>query len=222
MNSNIQKFEKRLKIKMKNQSLLIDALTHKSANHEINNEKLEFLGDRVIGLVLSKKLFDLYPNENEGVLDKRFANLVNRKICYEIGWSIGIHRYIIIGNYKKKINKSDEKIISDCCEALIAAIYIDQGFNYVRDFILKVWKKNIKKSSITILDSKTKLQEHSLKCYKKLPLYRFVTTEGPRHNPIYKIAVSIIGSKQFIGVGNSKQQAEQDGATKLLNNKKIN
>jgi len=222
MKININNFQKDLKIKFKNKSLLIKALTHKSANQKNNNEKLEFLGDRVIGLVLSKKLFDLYPNENEGVLDKRFANLVNRKICCDIGLSINIHKYIIIGNRTKKINKEDEKIISDCCEALIAAIYIDQGFNYVRDFILRVWKKDINKSIITIMDSKTKLQEHSLKCYKKLPLYRLVSTEGPRHNPIYKISVSIIGSKQFIGVGNSKQQAEQDGATKLLNNKNIN
>ena len=72
------------------------------------------------------------------------------------------------------------------------------------------------------MDSKTKLQEHSLKFYKKLPLYRLVNSQGPRHNPIYKISVSITGSKQFIGEGNSKQEAEQDGATKLLNNKNIN
>jgi len=221
MKININNFLKDLKIKFKDKSLLLKALTHKSANKENNNEKLEFLGDRVIGLVLSKKLFDLYPNENEGVLDKRFARLVNRKICCEIGWSIGIHKYIIIGDSKKKINKTDEKIISDSCEALIAAIYIDQGFDYVKDFILKIWKKNINKSHITVLDSKTKLQEHSLKHYKKLPLYRLVSSEGPKHNPIYKISVSITGSKQFIGVGNSKQQAEQDGATKLLNNKNI-
>ena len=222
MTININKFQRDSKIKFKKKSLLLQALTHKSANHKFNNEKLEFLGDRVIGLVLSRKLFDLYPKENEGVLDKRFANLVNRKICCDIGWSIGIHNYIIIGNQKKKINKKDEKIISDCCEALIGAIFIDQGFNYVEDFILKIWKKNIDKSTITILDSKTKLQEYSLKRYKKLPHYRLVSTEGPRHNPIYKISVSIIGSKRFIGAGNSKQRAEQDSASKLLKFKNIN
>ena len=219
---NVNNFQKNLKIKFKKRSLLIKALTHKSANQENNNEKLEFLGDRVIGLVLSKQLFDLYPEENEGVLDKRFAGLVNKNICCDIGWSIGIHKYIVIGNKKKKINKKDEKIISDSCEALIGAIYIDKGFNYVRDFILQIWKKNIDKSAITILDSKTKLQEHSLKCYKKLPSYRLVNSEGPRHNPIYKISVSIPNSKQFIGIGNSKQQAEQDAATKLLKSKNIN
>ena len=222
MNLDIQILEKELKIKMQNKSLLIEAVTHKSFNQEFNNEKLEFLGDRVIGLVLSKKLFDLYPKENEGVLDKRFANLVNRRMCCDIGWSIGIHNYIIIGNQKKKIDKKDEKIISDCCEALIGAIYIDQGFNYVEDFILRIWKENIDKSFVTILDSKTKLQEHSLKHYKKLPSYRLVSAEGPRHNPIYKISVSIVGSKQFIGKGNSKQQAEQDGASKLLKENNIN
>ena len=221
MTKNINKFQKDLKIKFKKKSLLIKALTHKSANQESNNEKLEFLGDRVIGLVLSKKLFDLYPKENEGVLDKRFASLVNRRMCCDIGWSIGIHNYIIIGNQKKRIDKKDEKIISDCCEALIAAIFIDRGFEYIKEFILRIWKKNIEKSCVTILDSKTKLQEHSLKCYRKLPLYRLVGSEGPKHNPIYKISVCIMGTKKFIGVGNSKQKAEQDGADKLLKSENI-
>ena len=111
---NISLYEKFLKIKFKNKSLIEIALTHKSANKKQNNEKLEFLGDRVIGLVLSKKLFDLYPNENEGVLDKRFARLVNRKTCCDIAWSLGLQNYIITGNVKKKITMNDEKILSDC------------------------------------------------------------------------------------------------------------
>ena len=140
MKLNINKLEKRLKIKLKNKSLLEECLTHKSANIKNNNEKLEFLGDRVIGLVLSKELYDLYPNENEGVLDKRFAKLVNRKTCCSVAWSIGIQNFIIMGNVKKKITKEDEKILSDSCEALIGAVYIDRGFSYVKDFILKLWK----------------------------------------------------------------------------------
>jgi len=222
MKINISKFQKKLKIKFIKESLLIRALTHKSADQKYNNEKLEFLGDRVIGLVLSKKLFQLYPNESEGVLDKRFAGLVNRKVCCHIGWSLGLQNYIIIGNNKKKITLKDEKIISDCCEAIIGAIYVDQGLQNVENFILRFWKKNIDKSTVTVLDPKTKLQEHSLKHFKKLPQYNLVKTEGPRHNPIYKIAVSIVGSKKFIGVGNSKQEAELDGASKLLKEKNIN
>ena len=221
MKIDIYKFQKDLKIRFKKKSLLIQALTHKSADQKNNNEKLEFLGDRVIGLVLSKKLFDLYPLENEGVLDKRFASLVNRKICCDIGLSIGIHNYIKIGNQKKKVNKNDEKIISDSCEALIGAIFIDQGFNYVKDFIIRIWKKNINKSSVTILDSKTRLQEHSLKRFKKLPNYKLISHEGPRHSPIFKISVSISGSKQYVGRGTSKQIAEQDGASKLLKDQNI-
>ena len=220
--SNIRKFQKNLNIKFKNVSLLIEALTHKSANKKKNNEKLEFLGDRVIGLVIANKLFDLYPNETEGVLDKRFANLVNRKTCYKVAWSIDLQHHIVIGNRRKKINKKDEKILSDCCEALIGAIYIDRGYDFIKDFILKIWKENIDKSHITILDPKTKLQEYSLKRYKKLPIYRLISSIGPRHNPIYKISVSISGSKEFIGTGNSKQQAEQDGALHLLNGININ
>ena len=213
---DINKLQKSLKIKFKDKSLLIKALTHKSANQEINNEKLEFLGDRVIGLVLSKKLFDLYPNENEGVLDKRFARLVNRKTCCEVAWSIGVQDYIIIADIKKKITKKDEKILSDCCEALIGSIYIDRGYDFAKSFILKIWKKNIDKSDITILDPKTKLQEYSLKHYKKLPLYRLIGSSGPKHKPIYKISVTIKESKKFIGAGASKQEAEQNGAAKLL------
>ena len=213
---DINKLQKSLKIKFKDRSLLIKALTHKSADQQINNEKLEFLGDRVIGLVLSKKLFDLYPNENEGVLDKRFARLVNRKTCCEVAWSIGVQDYIIIADSKKKISNKDEKILSDCCEALIGSIFIDRGYDFAKDFILRIWKKNIDKSDITILDPKTKLQEYSLKHYKKLPFYHLIGSSGPKHKPIYKISVIIKESKKFIGAGASKQEAEQNGAAKLL------
>ena len=99
---NIIKAEKFLKTKFKNKSLLMSALTHKSANQKNNNEKLEFLGDRVLGLVSSRKLFDLYPNENEGVLDKRFASLVKKKTCCDVAWSLGLQNFIIIGKQKKK------------------------------------------------------------------------------------------------------------------------
>ena len=219
--NNILKYKDFLKINIKDKALIESALTHKSANQRNNNEKLEFLGDRVLGLVLSKKLFDLYPKDTEGVLDKKFANLVKRKTCCEVAWDLGLQNFIITGNLKYNITKKDEKILSDCCEAVIGAIFIDRGFSFVRKFILKAWKKNIDSSNITILDSKTKLQEYSLKKFKKLPNYRLVNSSGPRHNPVYKISVSIIGSKQFVGIGNSKQEAELDGAAKLLKMKNL-
>ena len=218
---NINKFEKDINFKLKNKTLLTSALTHKSSNQKSNNEKLEFLGDRVIGLALSKKLYDLYPDETEGILDKRFASLVNRKTCCDVAWSMNVQNHIIIGNLKKKVTKGDEKILSDCCEAIIGAIYIDRDFETVKNFILKAWKKFIDKTIVTVLDPKTKLQEYSLKKYKKLPLYRVVNSSGPKHNPIYKISVSIIGSKEYIGTGSSKQIAQLDGAAKLIRGKNI-
>ena len=218
---NIIKFEKDIKIKFKNKSLIISALTHKSSNPEFNNEKLEFLGDRVIGLVLSKKLFDLYPNEKEGILDKRFASLVNRKTCFNVSWSMNMQNHIIIGNQKKKITKDDEKILSDCCEAIIGAMFIDQGFEITKNYILKIWKKYIDKSDVTILDPKTMLQEHSLKIFKKLPSYKLISSTGPKHNPIYKVSVTIIDTKQYIGTGGSKKEAQLDAAAKLIKAKNI-
>ena len=222
MKINVDKIEKKLKIKLRNKSLLVEAFTHKSSNSRKNNEKLEFLGDRVIGLVLSKKLFDLYPNEKEGVLDKRFAKMVNRKTCCLIAWSIGIQNYIILGDSSKKISIKDEKILSDACEAFIGAIYIDRGYEFVTNFILKLWKKQLSESNITILDSKTKLQEYSLKNFKKLPTYQILSSKGPRHNPIFKVSVFIHGSKNFIGYGKSKQDAQQEAAKNLLDEININ
>ena len=216
MIEKISKFEKKIQIKMKDKSLLIKALTHKSANQVYNNEKLEFLGDRVLGLVISNKLIDLYPNENEGILDKRFAKLVNRSTCSMMGWSIQMQEYIILGDAKKKVTQKDEKILSDSCEALIGAIYLDQGFYFAQEFVLKLWKKHIDKSYITVLDSKTKLQEYSLKIYKKLPIYRLINSSGPRHKPTFKISVSIHRSKLYTGTGSSKQDAQQNAAKKLL------
>ena len=218
MNEKIKNIEKSLSIKIRNKSLLIEALTHKSANREFNNEKLEFLGDRVIGLILSKKLIDLYPNKDEGILDKRFAKLVNRKTCANIARNNGIKSAIIMAKSNDKIVQRDEKILSDTCEALIGAIYIDRGFNYVKEFVLRLWKNEIKKSNVTLVDSKTKLQEYSLKRYRKLPTYKLISSKGPKHDLVFKISVKLVDTKEFIGSGNSKKSAEQNAAEKLLNN----
>ena len=220
MSKDYLKFEKKIKIKIKNKSLIEKALTHKSTGSSYNNEKLEFLGDRVLGLVLSEKLYKLYPNENEGVLDKRFSKLVNRKTCCSIAWEMGMQNYIRLGDSKKKITKSDEKILCDACESLIGAVYLDQGYEFAKSFILNLWHDFIMKSNITILDSKTKLQEYSLKKYKKLPIYAVVDLKGPKHNPTFKVSVTIQETKKFFGTGGSKQEAQQACAKNLL--KKIN
>ena len=216
MDSNLIKLEKKINIKFKNFELLIKSLTHKSYDSIYNNEKLEFLGDRVLGLVITKKLLEIYPEDKEGILDKKLASLVNKKKCFEIAKSLGLEKFVLVGNSKKKLIKIENKIISDCCEALIGAIYLDQGFDVVENFILKFWKIHLKSSVVTFVDSKTKLQEYSLKKFKILPIYKLLDNSGPRHKPIFKVGVSLQNSKMIIATGNSKKDAQQKAATLLL------
>ena len=216
MDSNLTKLEKKITIKFKNFELLIKSLTHKSYDSIHNNEKLEFLGDRVLGLVITKKLLEIYPEDKEGILDKKLASLVNKKKCFEIAKSLGLEKFVLVGNSKKKLIKIENKIISDCCEALIGAIYLDQGFDVVENFILKVWKIHLKSSVVTFVDSKTKLQEYSLKKFKILPIYKLLDNSGPRHKPIFKVGVRLKDSKMVNATGNSKKDAQQKAATLLL------
>ena len=213
--------EHKINIKFKDKRLLSLSLIHKSFDLLFNNEKLEFLGDRVLALVLSKKLFNLYPYESEGNLDKKFASLVNRKTCLKISKILELEKFLILGNTYKKNLKIENKILSDACEALIGAIYLDSGYKIVEGFILKFWNDEIKNSSKLEIDSKTKLQEYSLKRFQRLPNYKVSAYKGPQHKPSYKVSVKIYDSKFFYGVGNSKKIAEHDAAKILLKSLKI-
>tara|TARA_B100000700_G_scaffold318260_1_gene411086 strand:+ start:243 stop:911 length:669 start_codon:yes stop_codon:yes gene_type:complete len=216
MTLNFDNLEKKTKINFKNKKLLIQSLTHKSYDSVNSNEKLEFLGDRVLGLVISKKLLEIYPDEKEGILDKKLSFLVNKKKCLEVAKSINLEKFILIGNAEQKQILIQDKIISDCCEALIGAIYLDQGLDKVEKFILKIWKKHLTASSKTFVDAKTKLQEYSLKKYKKLPIYKLLENSGPRHKPIIKVGVRLESTKYFNAKGSSKKDAEQKAASLLL------
>ena len=218
MKIDYSNLETKLNIKFKDRKLLIKSLTHKSHDKINNNEKIEFLGDRVLGLVIAKKLLEIYPNEKEGILDKKFASLVNKKTCLQIAKNINLKKYILTFNPKNKKVKIEDKVIADCCEALIGATYLDKGFTVVENFILTLWKENIKDSIITQIDAKTKLQEFSLKKFKKLPIYKVVSNTGPRHKPILKVGVKLINSKFYIAEGTSKKDAEQNAAILCLNN----
>ena len=195
-------------------------MTHKSLNKINNNEKLEFLGDRVLGLIMAKKLLEIYPEEKEGVLDKKFASLVNKKTCLEIAKKIELEKYIMILSSKNKKYTIEDKVLSDCCEALIGAIYLDKGFSFVEKFTLDLWSENIKDSKITQIDAKTKLQELSLKKFKKLPIYKIISNTGPRHKPLFKVSVKLYNTKIYIAEGKSKKDAEQNAAIKILENMK--
>ena len=180
MSEKLNTLQKKINIKFKSINYLKKAITHKSYDSLNNYEKLEFLGDRVLGLVISKKLIELYPNEKEGVLDKKLASLVNKNQCLEVAKYIGLEK-----------------------------------------FILNMWKNFIKLSEETRIDSKTKLQEYSLKKFKKLPIYKSFKHTGPNHNPIFKVQVSISNSTKYFGKGKSKKLAEQNAASKLVKSLKI-
>ena len=218
MKSEYSILEKKLKTNFKNKALLIKSLTHKSFDKNENNEKLEFLGDRVLGLVIAKKLLEIYPDEKEGILDKKFASLVNKKTCLQIARKLELEKFVITFNSNNKKKIIEDKVLSDSCEALIGGIYLEKGFIIVEKIILNLWSENIKKSVVTQVDAKTKLQEISLRKFKKLPMYKLISNTGPRHKPLIKVAVKLINTNFFVGEGNSKKDAEQNAAIKCLQN----
>tara|TARA_B100000965_G_C19547448_1_gene738538 strand:- start:549 stop:1208 length:660 start_codon:yes stop_codon:yes gene_type:complete len=213
---SFKKLEKEINYSFKDSDLLKQSLTHKSFDDITNNENLEFLGDRVLGLIIAKKLIEIFPNEKEGIIDKKFANLVSKKTCSEIGRKMSLKKFMFLGNSYKKIKASDDKILGDCLEALIGAIYLDSNIEKTGNFILSFWSEHLKKSDFTFIDAKTRLQEYSLKKFKELPKYETKNQKGSHHDPIFKIEVKIRNSKSFSGEGNSKKKAQQNAAMKLL------
>ena len=218
MKIDYKNLEKKIKVSFKNKDLLIQSLTHKSFDKIKNNEKIEFLGDRVLGLVMAKKLLEIYPDEKEGILDKKFASLVNKKTCLEIAKKIELQKYILTFNINNRKNNIEDKVVADCCEALVGSIYLDKGFQLTEKVILNLWSDHIKKSVITQIDAKTRLQELSLKKFKKLPIYKLISNTGPRHKPLFKVGVKLFNTKLFISEGKSKKDAEQNAAILCLNN----
>ena len=211
-----EKIEKKLKIKFKNKKLLHQSLTHKSYDKNNNNEKLEFLGDRILGFVIANRLIELYPNDKEGALDKKLASLVNKRKCFEVCEFLNLNKFIKTSTSSTNNNNIETKIISDACEAIIGAIFLDQGIKVAEQFILDLWSSELKKSIIMKIDAKTRLQEFSLKEFKVLPVYKLIASKGPNHKPIFKIKVKIKNSEAEFGIGSSKKIAEQNAANKLL------
>ena len=216
MKMNSTNLEKKLKLRFSNKKILLKSLTHKSFDSINNNEKIEFLGDRVLGLIIAKKLLEIYPEEKEGILDKKFASLVNKKKCLEIAKKIELEKYILVFNPKKKIIVIEDKVVADCLEALIGAIFLDKGLNFSEKFILNLWSEHITASAVTPIDAKTKLQEHSLKIFKVLPIYKLISNTGPRHKPLFKVSVKLKNTLFFTANGYSKKDAEQNAASLCL------
>ena len=168
-----------------------------------------------------KNLLNKYPNEKEGIIDKKYANLVNKKKCAEIANILNLNKYMLLGLNYRKNGQKNEKISGDCLEALIGAIFEDSSFKNAEKFILNYWDSSLKQSDLTIVDSKTKLQEYSLKKFKKLPTYTLLKTSGPHHKPIFKVTAKTPNSKIISATGSSKKEAQQNAAKKLIDDLKI-
>ncbi len=213
-------FEKKINYKFKNKELINLALTHSSFSNKknLNYERLEFLGDRVLSLVISEHLFIKYPNENEGALSKRLSNLVSKQTLLEVANEINIREMLKIDNSEKKNLKLKKNIsiLSDVCEALIGAIYLDSNLASVKKFIYKHWKKKVSKNILPPQDPKSLLQEVAQKKGLDLPKYILKKKEGPAHSPRFEIEVYLKGIKKFSSVSKTIKDAEIAAAKKMV------
>ncbi len=204
-----------------NKDYLYEALTHSSlgkrtkSNKAYSNERLEFVGDRVLGLVMADLLFAFYPHEPEGHLSIRFTNLVCKKILVEVAHEINLIEYIHVGD-KEEIGSSTQ---ADACEALIAAIYLDSGLNTASQFIKKYWNKRL--DSKLLKDSKTYLQEWSQKNGRPIPEYTVISIKGTDHNPMFETSVLVKDFEPVIGCGTSKKRSQSEAARIFIKTYKI-
>jgi len=221
---NLDALQKSLGYKFKDESLLRRALTHKSTNtskvasKRKDYERLEFLGDRVLGLIIAETLLATYPKEVEGQISRRFAALVNQDTLAEVATDLELHRYIEVSNLDIKDGDKLENpsILADVMEAIIAAVYKDSTLEKARKLIEKFWMSHIKQKSKPPKDPKTALQEWAQSRNKPLPKYRVTDKSGADHSPIFTVTVDLAGLPVLTAHGTSKRLAEQEVARKAL------
>lgn len=195
------------------------ALTHASAKsrHGTDYERLEFLGDRVLGLVVAELLFALYPNADEGELSIRLNSLVDAETCAEIADDLELHLLIRKGSDVGQLDgKRLSSLRADVVESLIATIYLDGGLDAVRPFIEKHWGPRASASSAGRRDAKTELQEWAHRAGGVQPVYAIIDRSGPDHEPVFRIRLSVPGYQSTEAEGQSKRLAERAAAEKML------
>ncbi|MBD9447638.1 MULTISPECIES: ribonuclease III [Rhizobium] len=195
------------------------ALTHASARTQKggNYERLEFLGDRVLGLCVAELLFRTFGTATEGELSVRLNQLVSADTCAEVADELGLHLFIRTGaDVKKLTGKRMMNVRADVVESLIAAIYLDGGLEVARRFILKFWEKRAARADGARRDAKTELQEWSHAKFGITPIYRVEERTGPDHDPRFTVTVEVTGVKPETGIERSKRAAEQVAATRML------
>lgn len=222
----VKSFQNKIKIEFGKRDLLVKALTHRSCDHaKTNNERLEFLGDSVLGLVITEYLFKIFPKQPEGYLAKLRAYLVRAEKLKEKADSISLGKYVFIGKGEEKSGGRERtSILANAMEAVIGAIYLDKGLDIVRKFILNLYKEDLKKENIRLnecFDYKTLLQEYVQKNYRETPKYVIAGERGPDHKKIFDVEVIINEKKLGYGSGYSKKEAEQLAAKQAYTKLKI-
>jgi ribonuclease-3 len=197
-------------------ALLHSALTHKSVGAD-NYERLEFLGDRVLGAVIADWLYTQFPTEPEGKLTRRFHHLVSREVCARVARSIGIPEVVKLGQQARADGGSNsDNILGDVMEALIGAVYLDRGVNDARDMIRRLWASEVSTAADAPKHPKMRLQEWAAAQNLKLPVYTLLGRSGPHHSPRFRVELAIPGLPPVEAEGSSKQDAETAAARNFL------
>ena len=222
MEKDLSLLEKKIKYKFKDISLLKLALTHSSFEKSLKNENLEFLGDRVLGLVIAEKLIKDYPSANEGSLDKMLSSLVNRNTCFMVANNLALGDFILLGSTERSsLGNKKKSILSNACESILGAVYRDSDFVIVKKLILELWREHIHNIDQNLIDPKSFLQEWTLKKYKKLPEYKTLSKEGPDHEPIFEIELKFMNYKKAFSKARSIKEAEKLAAESFIQLNKI-
>jgi len=218
MSADVAAFVRRQLVhKPKDLSLFDRALTHSSVAGIQSYERLEFLGDRVLGMVIAHALYARYPDEPEGNLSKRYNGLVDRLTCAENGREIGVPAIIRLGKQAREDGASQsDNVVGDVMEALIGALFLDGGFDAAERFILRMWEPDLEVQRRAPQHPKSALQELAAAKNLKPPIYEAVSRTGAHHSPQFAIRVSVSSLGEAIGEGTSKQEAETAAALALL------
>lgn len=205
-------------------SLLRRALTHASvaASRVDSYERLEFLGDRVLGLVVAHMLVEAFPEDSEGMLSRRLAALVRKETCAEVAREWGVGPHIRLGEGEAQSGGRDKKaILGDVCEAIIGAVFLDAGPMLADAVVRRAFQTRMNASQRALSDAKTLLQEWAQGRKLAAPTYRLASRSGPDHAPFFEIRVDVEGFAAALGAGASKRAAEQAAATAFLLRERI-
>ena len=217
--AGLNRLEEALGHHFENQDLLIQALTHSSAvpRRAGSNERFEFLGDRVLGLAVAGLLLESFPDEDEGALGYRFSALARAESLARVAADIGLAPHVLLSESEEESGgRENANLLANCCEGVIAALYLDGGLDVAEAFIHRHWRPLMAEDPVPPKDAKTVLQEWAQSKGLPLPDYKVIGQKGPAHAPRFTIEATLNEMKPASGQGASKQAAEQEAARVLL------